>query len=176
VNSALFLDRDGVINIDFGYVHTKEKFIFNEGIFDLVASANAKGYLVIIVTNQAGIGKGFYTERDFNILTEWMLGKFIDHGGKIDKIFFCPFHEDATIKKYKQKSFDRKPAPGMIQKACKEFNIDPKLSIIVGDKISDIQAGISSNIDKTIYYGEDTCNLAYKSVSRLLDIKEELIF
>ena len=174
--SALFLDRDGVINIDYGYVHKKEDFIFNDGIFDLVSFATSKKYLVIVITNQAGIGKGLYTEKDFNELTQWMSEMFIQNGGKITKTYFCPFHEDAVIEKYRKKSKYRKPSPGMILKACREFNIDPKKSIIVGDQMSDIEAGIASNIGKSIYFGSKNCNHAYKSVKKLSDIKDELIF
>ena len=97
MNSALFLDRDGVINVDYGYVHAKDNFVFNEEIFDLVSFANSKNFLVIVVTNQAGIGKGLYTEEDFNILTKWISEKFISNNGKIEKTYFCPFHEDATL-------------------------------------------------------------------------------
>ena len=176
MNSALFLDRDGVINIDYGYVYTKEKFIFNDGIFELVNNANSQGYLVIVITNQAGIAKGLYSEYDFNVLTKWMAEQFILKNGKIDKTYFCPFHVDGVIEKYKKDSLDRKPSPGMIYKALKEFNIDPSKSLLVGDKVSDIEAGISSNIGKTIYYGTDICSIAHRSVSKLSDIKEELIF
>ena len=176
MKSALFLDRDGVINIDYGYVHKKKDFVFNKGIFELVSFANTKGYLVFVITNQAWIGKGLYTEEDFYALTDWMSEKFLHNGGKIEKTYFCPFHEDASIEQYRKKSLDRKPSPGMILRACKEFNIDPKKSIIVGDKQSDIEAGIASNIGKSIYFGTDLCNLAYRSVKYLSDIKEELIF
>lgn len=176
MNSALFLDRDGVINIDFGYVHTKKNFVFNEGIFELVSYANSKGYLVIIITNQAGIAKGIYTEEDFHVLTKWMSQQFSLKKGKIEKTFFCPYHKDGTIQKYRKISEDRKPAPGMILKACKEFNIDPLKSLLVGDNESDIVAGISSNIGKSIFYGTSSCDIAYKSVSNLSDIKQELVF
>ena len=176
MNSALFLDRDGVINIDYGYVYTKDRFVFHDGIFELVNKANSYGYLVIVVTNQAGIAKGLYTEKDFNILTKWVSENFDQNKGKIEKTYFCPFHKDAVIEKYKKDSLDRKPSPGMIYKACKEFNIDPKKSLLVGDRISDIEAGISSNIGKSIYYGTNLCDLAYRSVSKLSDIQEELIF
>lgn len=176
MNSALFLDRDGVINIDYGHVCKKENFDFIDGIFELVNNANSQGYLVIVITNQAGIAKGLYSENDFNVLTKWMSEQFLLKNGKIKKTYFCPYHIDGIIEKYKKDSLDRKPSPGMINKALKEFNIDPKKSLLVGDKRSDIQAGISSNIGKSIYFGTDPCNLAYRSVSRLSDIKEELIF
>ena len=176
MKSALFLDRDGVINIDYGYVHTKDKFVFNDGIFKLVNKANSHGYLVIVVTNQAGIAKGLYSENDFNFLTKWMSEQFLLKNGKIEKTYFCPFHVNAVIDRYKKDSFDRKPSPGMIYKACKEFNIDPTKSLLVGDKMSDIEAGIAANIGKSIYYGTNFCQIAFRSVTRLSDVEEELIF
>lgn len=176
MNSALFLDRDGVINIDHGYVHKKENFHFIDNIFDLVTHAKNLGYLVIIVTNQAGIAKGIYTEQDFQILMSWVSQQFKCNHGKIDKTYFCPFHKDGVIKKYAKNSPDRKPEPGMIIKACKEFNIDPKKSVLVGNKLSDIEAANSSFIGKSIYFGNDECNEAYTSTSNLSDIKKELIF
>jgi D-glycero-D-manno-heptose 1,7-bisphosphate phosphatase len=176
MNSALFLDRDGVINIDHGYVHKKENFHFIDNIFDLVTHAKNLGHLVIIVTNQAGIAKGIYTEQDFQTLMSWVSRQFICNHGKIDKTYFCPFHKDGIIKKYAKNSPDRKPEPGMIIKACKEFNIDPKKSVLVGNKLSDIEAANSSFIGKSIYFGDDECKEAYASTSNLLDIKKELIF
>jgi len=176
VKSALFLDRDGVINIDYGHVHSKEKFIFNDGIFELVSKANSLGYLVIVITNQAGIAKGLYSVNEFNVLTKWISEQFLLNNGRIDRTYFCPFHKNGVIQEYIKDSVDRKPHPGMLLKACREFNIDPKKSIMVGDKITDIEAGISSNIGKSIYYGLDSCNIAYKSVTSLNDIKKELIF
>lgn len=176
MHSALFLDRDGVINIDHGYVHKKENFDFYENIFELVSYAKKIGLKVVIITNQAGIAKGHYTEQDFYVLMSWVSDQFKLHKGKIDKIYFCPFHKDGVIKEYIKDSFDRKPSPGMILKACKELNIDPQKSVLVGDKQSDIEAGILSNIRKSIYFGTDRCEKAYKSVSNLSYIKDELIF
>ena len=176
MHSALFLDRDGVINIDYGHVYKKEKFDFIENIFELVAYAKDIGHLVIVVTNQAGIAKGLYTEKDFCSLMSWVSNQFELNNGKIDKTYFCPYHVNGIIKEYIKDSIYRKPQPGMILEACKEFNIDPNRSIIVGDKKSDIEAGISSNIAKSIYFGSDSCEIAYKSVKNLSDIKKELIF
>ena len=89
---ALFLDRDGVINLDHGYVHTPEEFEFVDGIFEVVATANRAGYLVVVVTNQAGIGRGYYSETQFHALTDWMKASFAEHGGQIDAVYFCPYH------------------------------------------------------------------------------------
>lgn len=147
-NKALFLDRDGVINIDHGHVFEKEKFHFVDGIFDLCKRAQEQGYFLIVVTNQAGIAKGFYSEEQFLDLTEWMENEFQKRGIKIAKTFYCPFHVDAKIEKYRQDSFDRKPNPGMILKAIEEFNIDPEKSVMIGDRESDMLAADRAKIGK----------------------------
>lgn len=145
---ALFLDRDGVINIDHGHVFEKEKFEFVDGIFDLCKQAQERGYLLIVVTNQAGIAKGFYSEEQFLELTKWMENEFQKRGIKITKTFYCPFHSEAKIEKYRQDSFDRKPNPGMILRAIKEFNLDPKKSVMIGDRETDIEAADAAKISK----------------------------
>lgn len=148
MNKALFLDRDGVINKDFGYVHKKENFVFVDGIFSLVHAANAKGYLVIVITNQAGIGREYYSEDDFLLLTHWMCLEFQHHDARIDDVFYCPFHPVHGIGIYKQDSFLRKPNPGMIIEARQKYTLDLSLSVLVGDSPSDIQAGIAAGIGR----------------------------
>ncbi len=145
-NKALFLDRDGVINIDHGHVFEISKFQFVEGIFELCKRAQDLGYLLIVVTNQAGIAKGFYSEEQFLELTKWMKNEFAKRQIKITKVFYCPYHLESKIEKYRQDSFDRKPNPGMILKAIEEFNIDPQESLIIGDKETDIEAAQKAKI------------------------------
>lgn len=147
-NKALFLDRDGVINIDHGHVFEKEKFDFIDGIFDLCKRAQDLGYLLIVVTNQGGIAKGFYSEEEFLNLTKWMESEFQKREIKITKTFYCPYHTEGKVKKYRQESLDRKPAPGMFLKAIKEFNIDPEKSLMLGDNETDIQAAEAAKIGK----------------------------
>jgi D-glycero-D-manno-heptose 1,7-bisphosphate phosphatase len=143
---ALFLDRDGIINVDFGYVYQKEKFVFIDGIFDLVELAQQKDYRVIVVTNQSGIGRGYYTENQFLNLMSWVNEEFLKHRGRIDHVYFCPFHPEKGIGHYRQDSFDRKPNPGMLLKAQKDFDLLLPDSLFVGDNLSDLQAGIAANI------------------------------
>lgn len=157
---ALFLDRDGVINIDHGYVSTKETFEFIDGIFDLCRQAKRFGYLICVITNQTGIGRGYYTEEDFLHLTDWMCSQFIKENAPIDKIYFCPTHPEQGIGKYKVASSYRKPGPGMIVQAAQEFNIDLSRSILVGDKITDIQAGLAAGVG---------CNLLYSNTQTLIE-------
>lgn len=148
-NKALFLDRDGVINVDKHYVHKVEDCEFMDGIFDLCRRAKDKGYKLIVVTNQAGIAKGYFTENDFHTFMEYVRSEFIRQGCPLDDVFYCPYHKDG-IGKYKMDSFDRKPNPGMILKAAKKHNIDLKQSILIGDKKSDIEAGKKSGIKHNI--------------------------
>lgn len=150
---ALFLDRDGVINVDHGYVHMPENFQFIEGIFDLVALANRAGYLVVVVTNQAGIGRGYYSEAQFHELTRWMMCRFAEHGGKIDGVYFCPYHPEHGIGRYRRKSEFRKPAPGMLLQAQSELGIDLQQSILIGDKLSDMAAGRSAGVGTLLHFG-----------------------
>ena len=143
---ALFLDRDGVINEDLPYVHRIEDFHFVEGIFSLVLAAQQAGYLTVVVTNQAGIGRGLYTENDFWTLTNWMVDQFARQGCRIDGVYFCPTHPEHGLGPYRVDSVFRKPGPGMLLQAADELNIDLGRSILVGDKPSDIQAGLAAGV------------------------------
>ena len=146
LTKAVFLDRDGVINEDTGYVSKPIDFHFIDGIFEFCRVAKANDYLLIVITNQAGIAKGYFTEKDFLELTEWMLEEFLKHGVQIDKVYYCPYHPDGCIDEYKKDSYERKPNPGMILKARDDFNIDLSTSILIGDKDSDIEAGIIAGV------------------------------
>jgi len=141
MNKALFIDRDGVINVDKVHVFLKEDFEFTPGIFDLCRSYQDKGFLIIVITNQAGIAKGIYTEDDFLKLTDWMTREFKKKGITISKVYYCPHHPDFT-----GPCECRKPKPGMILKAKKEFDLDLSESVLIGDKESDLQAGRNAGI------------------------------
>lgn len=169
---ALFLDRDGVINVDYGYVHTPENFQFIEGIFDLVSAANRSGYLIVVVTNQAGIGRGYYSEEQFHVLTDWMKKKFIENGCKIDAVYFCPHHPEKGIGIYRQQSNWRKPAPGMILAAKHDLDIDLNKSILVGDSLKDIQAAQAAGIDQVFMFRANEIVTAYAtSYTEISDLK-----
>ena len=152
---ALFLDRDGVINVDYGYVHSPDNFEFIDGIFELVAAANQLGYLVVVVTNQAGIGRGYYNEEQFQFLTDWMKRKFVDHGCLIDGVYFCPYHPIHGKGKYLKESFNRKPSPGMIFKAQTELSIELSSSTLIGDSMTDVQAAIAAGVGRVFLFNEN---------------------
>jgi D-glycero-D-manno-heptose 1,7-bisphosphate phosphatase len=172
---ALFLDRDGVINIDHGYVHRPEDFEFMPGIFELVRFANERDYRVVVVTNQAGIGRGYYSEEQFHKLTDWMCERFTEQGCKIDKVYFCPFHPEHGIGVYKKDSEYRKPNPGMLLMAATDLNLLLNESILVGDKLSDIDAAVSAGIQKIFLFGsvERCCSaISIFELSEVVDFIE----
>ena len=151
---ALFLDRDGVVNVDHGYVHTIESFEFVEGIFDLCSLASRRGFRLIIVTNQAGIGRGYYTEEQFHMLMGWVTRQFAAEGIRLDGYYFCPDHPDG-IGPYRRRSFMRKPAPGMLLRAADEHDLALSRSLLIGDQASDIAAGRAAGLAATIHLAGD---------------------
>ena len=156
VNKALFLDRDGVVNADRGYVYRREDVVFIPGIFELCRVAKARGFLLFIVTNQAGIGRGYYSERDFKELMGWMCGVFADEHAAIDRVYHCPTHPEHGIGAYKVESPFRKPGPGVILQARDEFNLDLPASCLVGDKCTDIEAGLAAGVGRNFLLVEQT--------------------
>ena len=149
---ALFLDRDGVINHDAGYTSKPEDFVFIDGIFDLCRAAQRKGYILIVVTNQAGIGRGYYTEKDFLNLTVWMIDQFKSEGIELSDVFFCPFHPECGVGKYKKDSPNRKPNPGMLLQANTKYGLALDESIMIGDKESDMLAAYRAGINRRWHY------------------------
>jgi D-glycero-D-manno-heptose 1,7-bisphosphate phosphatase len=150
MTKALFLDRDGVINKEKDYLYKIKDFEFIDGVFDALLHFQAKGYLLIIITNQSGIARGYYRESDFLELNEWMLGEFAARGIRIARVYYSPYHPECGIGEYKKDAFCRKPNPGMILQAREELDIDLAESILVGDKESDIEAGLRAGIGMNI--------------------------
>jgi D-glycero-D-manno-heptose 1,7-bisphosphate phosphatase len=158
---ALFLDRDGVINIDHGYVHKIEDFDFIPEIFDICRAAQKQDYKILIVTNQGGIARGYYTIADFENLTKWMEQKFLKQDIKITKTYFSPFHEQGIVPEFSKPSFDRKPNPGMIIKASEEFNIDLSESFLIGDSLTDIEAGKNAKLKQSFLIKSEAGDLYF---------------
>lgn len=144
MNKALFLDRDGVINVHDGYTFRKEDFIFIDGIFDLCRQYVSEGYLIIVITNQAGIAKGIFSESDFLKLTDWMTGKFMDNGINITHVYYCPHHPEIT-----GECSCRKPKPGMILQAAEEYDLDLSQCVLYGDMQNDLDAGRRAGIPES---------------------------
>jgi D-glycero-D-manno-heptose 1,7-bisphosphate phosphatase len=153
---ALFLDRDGVLNEDRGYVARWEDFRWIPGAKDAVAAFNRAGWLVIVVTNQSGIGRGYYTEAAMHDLHARMAEDLAAAGGRIDAVYFAPHHPEAAVESYRRLDPpDRKPNPGMILQALSEWPIDRERSVLVGDKPSDMEAAARAGVRGLLFTGGD---------------------
>src|SRR5215472_8332680 len=145
--SALFLDRDGVINVDRGYIHQLDQFEFVPGIFELARFwTNEMRRPIVVVTNQSGIGRGYFDEFAHKDLTRWMCDRFEAEHTAIARVYHCPYHPLHGIGEYRRDHPWRKPNPGMILQAVSDLDLDPAQSAILGDKMSDIQAGVAAGI------------------------------
>ena len=167
-SKALFLDRDGVINIEKDYLYKIDDFEFIDGIFELCQHYQSNDFKIFVVTNQSGIARGYYNENDFEKLSLWMKEQFINNGINILKIYHCPHHPDIS-----GECSCRKPYPGMLLSANKEFDIDLSKSIIIGDKERDIEAGLNAGLSETYLFDESGLvkdSKATKIVSQLHDI------
>ncbi len=175
MKKALFLDRDGIVNIDTEYLYKIEDFKFVEGIFDLCRFFQQRGYLIIIITNQSGIARGYYTEEDFRHLTDWMLKQFLKEGVKITDVYYCPHHPEAAVEeKYKRQCLCRKPNPGLLMMARDAYDLNLEKSLLVGDKESDVQTGINAGIGTVIYINAEAgespvSSKHYKTVMEMLE-------
>jgi len=157
LHKALFIDRDGIINEDTGYPYKPEHIRFNDAVFTLCKQAAQKGYLLVVITNQAGVAKGKFTEDDVTALHEWMSNEFKKRGVSLERFYYCPHHPEATAPAYRLVCNCRKPKPGMIERATKDLNIDIAQSLVIGDKPSDRIAlpELRSVIVKSRYTGDD---------------------
>jgi len=145
-NKAVFLDRDGVINKNFGYVFSLKNFVWLKNVKKAIKHAYNKKYLIIVVTNQSGVARGYFTENDVKKLHNEINKELKKTNCKIQDFFYCPYHPNYGNKKYRKKSYLRKPNPGMILMAAKKWNLDLKKSFMIGDSKSDMIASRRSNL------------------------------
>lgn len=150
---ALFLDRDGVINVDRGYVSRVEDFEWIEGAQDAIRAFKTRGWFVFVVTNQSGIARGLYSEAEMQALHAWMESELEAAGATIDQIYYCPFHEEGEVERYRKDSFDRKPKPGMLLQAMADYPVKRDASFLIGDKPSDIEAAKAAGIAGFLFSG-----------------------
>ena len=156
---AVFLDRDGTINKEKNFLYKINDIEFYDGVEDAIADLKREGYLVFVVTNQSGIARGFFTERDVLVLHEYINRRLLDHGGKVDHFFYCPHHPEGTVKKYRIVCDCRKPNHGMLKQALNQFPVDWSRSWMVGDRKSDIECGMTAGLSTILVesgYGLDT--------------------
>ena len=145
MTKALFLDRDGTINVDYGYVYEPERFVFIDGVFDFCRLAQDKGYLIIVITNQSGIARGFFTEADFAAITRHMVDGLHAAGVTIADVFHCPSLDGP----------DRKPEPGLFLKAKEKHDIDMAASMNIGDSERDLEAGRRAGVGRNMLFAGD---------------------
>jgi D-glycero-D-manno-heptose 1,7-bisphosphate phosphatase len=165
---ALFLDRDGVINHDTGYCHRIEDFAFRDGIFALCAAAQARGMALVVVTNQAGIGRGLYGEAEFAALTAWMLARFAERGIAFAGVEHCPDHPTQGIGPHRRENPRRKPGPGMLLDAARTHGLDLARSVMVGDRATDMQAALAAGVPTRILLAADADEAAAAPPGTLL--------
>ena len=159
---AVFLDRDGVINRDFGWVGTRERFEWEPGAREAIARFCDSGYHVFIVTNQSGIARGFYSENDLVMLMDWVMDSIREYGGTVDDWRYCPMHPEAAIEHYRGYSADRKPEPGMILDLLKRWELDPMCCVLFGDQPTDMQAAKAAGLQSVMIGPESLSDLVPK--------------
>ncbi|WP_158930359.1 HAD-IIIA family hydrolase [Acidisphaera sp. S103] len=150
---ALFLDRDGVLNIDHGYVGSRDRFEWVDGALDAIRYATQAGWHVFVVTNQSGVARGLYTEDAVRDLLDWMAGQVRAAGGTIDDARFCPFHPDGTVDAYRQVHPWRKPLPGMLLDLIRRWELDPNRAVMIGDQETDMRAAAAAGVAGHLFAG-----------------------
>ena len=152
MNKAIFFDRDGVLNVEVGYLHEVEKFQWIDGAHEAIKLCNDNKILAIVVTNQSGVARGFYTENDVKKIHAFMQDDLKKIGAHIDAFYYCPHHPEGIIDAYKKNCECRKPKAGMILQACSDFNIDKKISILIGDGKRDIESAENAELKAGILF------------------------
>lgn len=143
---ALFLDRDGVINQEVGYLHRSEDVVWVDGIFPLARTARELGYKLVVITNQSGIGRGLYSTADFESLMAWMGAEFQGQGASLDGVYHCPYHPEHGVGEWRREHEDRKPGPGMLLRAARDLHLNLASSVMVGDRCSDVAAANAAGL------------------------------
>ncbi len=171
---ALFLDRDGVVNHEVGFLYRPADVRFMDGIFPLCRAAQQLGYRLIIVTNQSGIARGLYSTAQFEELMAWMRARLAEEGVTLTAVYHCPYHPEHGQGEFRREHEDRKPSPGMLLRAAREHGIDLTRSILVGDRCSDIAAANAAGLRQAfLIAGTETaaCPGDFLAVDELAEVE-----
>lgn len=153
MQKAVFFDRDGTLNVEVDYLYKIEDFQWTPDAVEAIKYCHARGYLVVVATNQSGIARGYYSEADMHRLHGWMNEQLAEVGTKIDAFYYCPHHPKGTVTKYAIECNCRKPKPGMLVRACQELHISQTDSYMVGDKMRDVESGEAAGMQGILYEG-----------------------
>jgi D-glycero-D-manno-heptose 1,7-bisphosphate phosphatase len=167
-----------VVNEEVGYLHRAEEVRFVDGIFSLCRTAAELGYRLIVVTNQAGIARGYYSELDFEMLMEFMRERLRSEGVELDAVYYCPFHPEHGVGKYKQDHEDRKPGTGMLRRGTREFGVELSESVLVGDRCSDVGAANAAGLRQAFLMSgteAEACGGEYLLVKSLAEVERWLV-
>jgi len=178
VKRALFLDRDGVINHEVGYLYRPEEVVFVDGIFSLCRTAQKLGYTLIVVTNQSGIARGYYSTAQFEELMGWMREQFVREGVELDAVYHCPFHPVHGVGEFQREHADRKPGAGMLERGAAEFGVSLAESVMVGDRCSDVGAANTGGLRQAfLIAGTETkpCTGEFIAIERLQELERWLV-
>lgn len=180
MKKAVFLDRDGTINVEKNYLYKIEEFEFLPGVIEGLKRFKMAGYLLIVLTNQSGIARGYYTENQYRILEKWMLNTLEKQRVVIDKVYYCPHLPDAEVEKYRKVCTCRKPGLGMFERAIQECKIDVSSSICVGDKMRDLALCENGITRGYLLYANDESTVSFNTkIHRvkggILQVAEEVL-
>ena len=163
-NKAIFFDRDGTLNVDKDYLYKKEEFEWMDGAVETIRFANENGYKVIVITNQSGVARGYFKEADVKALHDWMNGQLKEYGAHIDAFYYCPHHPEAVVPEYRKKCKCRKPGPKLVEDACRDFDIDKKASVMIGDADRDVQCAEKAGVKGVKFTGGNLLELVKQSL------------
>jgi len=164
-NKALFFDRDGTLNVDTDYLHKPEEFVWLPGAPEAIRLANQRGYLVIVITNQSGVARGYFGEEDVRRLHQWMNQDLKRFGAHIDDFYYCPHLPGGPIPAYAVECECRKPKPGLIEAACRDHHIDREASLLIGDAPRDVECAVRAGVRGIRYEGGNLLTLVERALS-----------
>lgn len=173
MKTVAFLDRDGVVNADIGYLWRHEDVVWIPGAIETIRTFNACGWPVVVVTNQSGVARGYYGEEDVRSLHQWMNSELEKLGAHIDAFYFCPHHPKGSVDRYAIECECRKPQPGMILQAIADWRADPATSFLIGDKPSDVAAAEAAGIQGYIFEEKNLLEFVQKNITALWNSPEE---
>ena len=174
LHKAVFFDRDGTLNVDVHYLYRPEDFQWTPGAIDAIRYCNDHGYLVIVITNQSGVARGYYTEADVHRLHDWMNADLAKHGAHIDAFYYCPHHVEGKVPEYTKLCDCRKPSPKLVDEACMAYKINRVESFFIGDKELDMKCAVNAGVSGIRYTGGSLLACLRLGMEKVMEPKNEI--